>query len=634
MNIVPNGQVILYQNIPLQSDYKITYWFDTIEHQESYFSNQTQIQLFPNDEPTYRGKFSYIRKGKNKLKIECSMQKLLNCNYMSFINRNNVGENTFENKTYYCFVEDIAYVNNTTTEITYHIDLMQTYLFDIQLKQSFILRQHEEHDTLYGNLQPENLSTGEYISEKYHPYIPVLGKPSPSIYSSDYTIVVMYDPQIISNEVLAGLWGNTFYEVHRPPYAYSNIYQGCDFLVFPMVKSMVDIFYHVIRGLDTLTFHGILNIFIVPSICVPEPFDEETETESDFLSKQLNVASNTWKNNGTNEVISRKENAFENYTPHNKKLFTYPYCYLYATNFRGATEIYKYEYFSYGEDSEHHVIPNVYFVFRGNFSAEPALIMTPTNYKNTNMNNDDSLTVNNFPTCSYVTTNVVDWLAKAAMISVGSYTSANGSTYDYAGFGGLSTYQAGKNSIKQTPVYDASYNETQELTLNNNKVNGFDAVKQMLEKQKPSYYENEVENITTAQGYHFKMPLMFGEKTQGVANTDVLFGNGETDTFGIFKMQVRQEYARRIDSFFTMYGYAQNKLGVPNIHARSNWTYVQTENCYLHGNNMQFAHEKQIEEIFNKGITFWAYNGTSPIGDYSHPENNTELGGNYESKKR
>lgn len=56
MYIVPNSEVILYENIPLQSDYKITYWFDTIERQRQYFASRTKINLFPYGEPQYRGK--------------------------------------------------------------------------------------------------------------------------------------------------------------------------------------------------------------------------------------------------------------------------------------------------------------------------------------------------------------------------------------------------------------------------------------------------------------------------------------------------------------------------------------------------------------------------------------------------
>ena len=80
------------------------------------------------------------------------------------------------------------------------------------------------------------------------------------------------------------------------------------------------------------------------------------------------------------------------------------------------------------------------------------------------------------------------------------------------------------------------------------------------------------------------------------------------------KMCIREEYARMIDDYFDRYGYATNRLKVPNIHVRQNWTYTKTQDCTIEG-PIPANYLDKIKAVFNKGITFW----TNParVGDYS-----------------
>lgn len=611
MYIVPNSEVILYENIPLQSDYKITYWFDTIERQRQYFASRTKINLFPYGEPQYRGKFSYIRKNKNSLKVEANIAKLLNCNYMSFTNVD-ADTHKYEEKTYYAFVEDIRYINNSTTEIFYTIDVMQSYLFDIELKQSFIVRQHEEHDDMYNNLQPENLSTGEYVSENVDPFVPAYG--TEGAWGENFSVVIAYNPLLLTDVIISELWGDeTWKQLHRDSNLYCNIYQGCEFLVIPMTKPIMDKLWMCIKAMQIATLNGIIAMYIIPTFAIPIQFDPNTETISEFRGRQQNHEISIWHLYGDETNITRKENTFNGYLPHNKKLYTFPYCYLYATNFRGNTEIYKYEYFTYPENSN-----IISMVIEGNFSLQPSLMLRPVNYKNTGCC-DDNVYIASLPSCSWASDKMVDWLAKVCMVSVGGYNSPQYQAEYFSALGVHGQEGGRKKEYNPTPKTNTKY-------LKNPSIN--DVVDSLLNPEKDyidADYTPETQTIYNQSSYYAKMPLIFGETMNGSPNTDIQFGNNLMTTFGIYKMQIKREYAERIDSFFTMYGYAQNKLAIPNIHARQNWTYIQTANCYLHGRNMQFTTEREIEEIFNKGITFWSFNGLSPIGDYSHPENNTEL---------
>lgn len=67
---------------------------------------------------------------------------------------------------------------------------------------------------------------------------------------------------------------------------------------------------------------------------------------------------------------------------------------------------------------------------------------------------------------------------------------------------------------------------------------------------------------------------------------------------------IKPEFARKIDKYFDMFGYATNELKIPNINNRPTWNYVKTLNANINGNipQMDLA---EIKELFNSGITLW-----------------------------
>lgn len=76
---------------------------------------------------------------------------------------------------------------------------------------------------------------------------------------------------------------------------------------------------------------------------------------------------------------------------------------------------------------------------------------------------------------------------------------------------------------------------------------------------------------------------------------------------------IKPEFARKIDKYFDMFGYATNELKIPNINNRPTWNYVKTLNCNINGNIPQ-ADLAEIKEIFNAGITLW--HSTSNFKNY------------------
>jgi hypothetical protein len=101
-----------------------------------------------------------------------------------------------------------------------------------------------------------------------------------------------------------------------------------------------------------------------------------------------------------------KPTTLSNYTPVNRKLLTYPFCYLLGSNNNGTDIIYKYEDFSSS---------NIVFKIAGAICPGCSIKMLPRDYKNDNINYIEGLTVGKLPTCSWTTDVYINWLTQQAV---------------------------------------------------------------------------------------------------------------------------------------------------------------------------------------------------------------------------
>ena len=146
MTITPQGQLYLCKT-KLENDYKNQLTFSSATAQLNYFNSVIEHTF---DNYTYIKKDNVVQVGKN-------IDEIIDCNYLFY---KNIG---FTNKWYFCFITNMEYVNENCTRITFETDCYQTWLFQIQYKQSFVEREHVNDDTIGLHTVPENLETGEYI---------------------------------------------------------------------------------------------------------------------------------------------------------------------------------------------------------------------------------------------------------------------------------------------------------------------------------------------------------------------------------------------------------------------------------------------------------------------------------------
>lgn len=238
------------------------------------------------------------------------------------------------------------------------------------------------------------------------------------------------------------------------------------------------------------------------------------------------------------------------YVPRNKKLLTYPYNFMSCYTSDGANTIYRYEYFQGSTCG---------FNVQCATTPNPEVVLEPLQYKNQDFNVDECLTMGNFPQLSYNIDSFKAWLAgntTSTALTLGATAlgmmSANPMAMTMGAMGMASTV----NGIVQASMRPPSVRGTQ---------------------------GNSTFTATREKNFYF-------------ANT-----------------HVTTEYARIIDEYFDVYGYAVNRVKVPNVTGRPNWNYVQTEKANIVG-SVPFDDISRIRNIFDNGVTFWH---TTDVGNYN-----------------
>jgi len=158
--IIPNSTVKIFRlnnaGYPIEFDPN---WENT-----RYFPNeQAQLTYMDAFNPIIIGANSYQRVNNGVIKVSVGIDdnniaSLYNANYMAFKNT------SFENKWFYCFIDKTEYLNNNTVTIWYHVDVIQTYMFDWEFNECLIEREHTVTDNFGEHTLPEGLETGPYRS--------------------------------------------------------------------------------------------------------------------------------------------------------------------------------------------------------------------------------------------------------------------------------------------------------------------------------------------------------------------------------------------------------------------------------------------------------------------------------------
>ena len=87
-------------------------------------------------------------------------------------------------------------------------------------------------------------------------------------------------------------------------------------------------------------------------------------------------------------------------------------------------------------------------------------------------------------------------------------------------------------------------------------------------------------------------------------------------------MCITAEYARKIDDFFTMFGYKIMRLKQPDWTSRASWNYVKTIGAEVYGAVPEFVIQSMVNRLDN-GVWFWH---TNDVGNFGLSNQIVEVG--------
>lgn len=368
MVIDKNSTIYIFNNVPLTNNYRDTVYFSSASAQASAFQSLSHLTL---------SNYSYVRVDNNTVRVDfnsaSSNESLYTYNYMMFRNTG------FSSKWWYAFITSVRYINNGCYEITYEIDVLQSYMFEIDwTTQVYVEREHPTSDALFSSLTEENIPCGEYVFSSQTDLI----KPKNPI------IVIACSVDSNNDDAEGDLYG--------------NIYSGVAYNAF----SVTDVD-SVNNFINNLTVNNRATA-IVAIFMAYDGFFGNTSSGG-AKTRLIGVNINT---SGT----------IDGYTPRNKKLYNHPYNFLYITDGSGNTMEVKPQFIELNNDSQ------IEITLAGETSCNPSITLYPEGYKGLasgTMNFNEKMVLTGFPQCSYTIDSFKAWLAQnAGSLAINTLASA------------------------------------------------------------------------------------------------------------------------------------------------------------------------------------------------------------------
>ena len=556
--IMPNTDIVLCKNVPLDASY---------DHQLTFASQAAQLAYFYSKAYKIIHENSYQRAMKNRLRIECTMEEAVQCNYLYFKNT------SFENKTFYAFITGWTYINNITTEITYELDVFQSFWFDIDIKASFVEREHSLTDVVGANTVPETLEQGEYILDGMSAFEPY-AIPDVVAVNASAIFYCTFEATRDSQHVITGYAKFDGGLLHGVYTGLCPIPIGSEAGVQEFIQDVTDSSFPYVDGIK------------VAYMCPFEPLSYDA----------VKLTPISWAFN-----LPKHTTTLAGYTPKNKKLLTYPYNVLRVRTDTDST-VYRWEFFSNA---------NAEFTMEGYFLPEPTLSLIPKNYNSATARNfciENRLTIKEFP---QVSVDADVWKVYMAQHGASLVTSMIGTTAETGAklIGAIGGAMAGGAPFMSvaSALGPTMPTAVQSAPMASN-MSGID-LNPVSTLNTASSLTGIATSLAQLHEISKRPPELKGTQT---ALSD--FSTG-AKKFYADNLCIRPEYAAIIDDYFSMFGYATHRVKVPNITGRPYWNYVKTQGAVLDIANAPLPYIQKVIDFFNRGITFW--HDPANVGNYA-----------------
>lgn len=475
------------------------------------------------------------------------------CNYIMWRNPQ------FSGKWFYAYMNNVRPLNSGACVADYMFDHFRTWYFELSLGPCLVAREHVNSDSPGEWLLPEDIETGEFLLAPDTGNEVDLMRRGGVDWSAKLVIVYTYSPDTggdgfayFVNEVSQGL--SYRFQGLKPVFAggymESGIFQGCRYLAFNMSESSIEENIERVNSyIRLLVGEGQINKIQAMFMC-----------PGWLASHALAIPVNTVNPVSMTVSGNAMPTSFGSYTPRNKKLLTQQFNYMVLSNNMGSVLDLGYEYFT-GTPS---------FKVYGALSQNPQLMIYPMNYKNSNGENHQfGIELSGFPRSSFSYSQFNQdmganaWSEKVSQVS------------DV--YGGISGMVKGIGGAVAAPSFGS--------------VTG--AV--------DSVANAALGAASQVASYHDKRRVP--NTLSGTADGNIVWSMGRM-TYSLYQMQISADYAKKVDSYFDMYGYRIDTYKRPNTSGRRNWNYVQAIDPVIQG-NLPAESKLEIYNIFSRGVRIW-----------------------------
>ena len=591
MAVVPysGSNVFFLKGVPFSHDYKHTRWFENITDQFDYFNTRPKVHVM------HEVKF-VENNGKNYISADVGIDSLRDVSYLMFQNAQ------YNNKWFYAFVTNLVRKTSTTTFVYFEIDVLQTWLFNITWKPSFVVRERcplwNSDGSPVINTIDEGLNYGlEYDDAYVNHFVPNAG------------VKWMV---IIAKELIHGT------NAKKSEATYTGIAQPFSYYILPFMIDGSPISYIIgeddggfasrekllteIYKLEGAT-NNIVSIFMTESIGCPVTISGGGEasiyisfTESDQKLQPVTIgeAGSLLTMLYVEDVKRFKTETFEignkyeglpNYTE--SKLYMYPYTLLTMDDMKGNRTDYKLEYINQS---------TINLNLKGSIGTSNNITYSIQNYNNASesMNHLDNQygIVNVNPNDIPVITELISAYLQGNKNSLQNqkdqiiFNGVTGAAQNVLGGAGSAMSDRASNVGKITGTAGAGVGVLQGLGSTVLELQGLEAKQKDIMNTPP-----QLNKMGSNNSYSM------GHRYDGVT---------------LIKKTLKPEYRKKLEDFFKMFGYKKNEVKIPNFHTRQNWNYVETKECNISG-DFNTEDLSEIKAVFNNGITLWH---TNDVGNY------------------
>ena len=566
--VAPNSTIQLFKGINLDNRYLHTIYFASEAAQDTWFTAKvTSALTFSN--------MMYRRYTSEAIKVEADATTLLGVTYMRFKNTRTA------NKWFYAFVTAIDYVNEHTTVVYYEIDVMQTWFMQGgSVRPCMVLREHANTDAAGDNLLAEPIGS--------------------EVYDYDY----LSDCDFEGQSIVAQTTGQSGTDQHMT----QGIFTGCKYYTHELFSGTGDYSNLIYADIENMLGswsageqeEDLVDLYTVPSFCVSSAI--RTIHPQNTISKP---------------------SQYDTYVPKNKKMLTYPYSFLAVTTHTGDGGIYRWEYFE---------LANPQFDITGTYVGGGEILCIPRAYNGQDYSYDNAITMNNFPKNAFAYDAYQAWIASGGTTRLENsrvVSSVKGAAGVMSVLGGLVSGIAPSTNQSITSE-----------TINRSGNVGGNTFSNTTQRNSVTDYTKGV-NVGTVSGvvasalntaggliearnnlqYQFKDAAYIPNIVVGKQACNLAMQTGNANYY-FYHTHVRDSEARRIDDFFSCYGYATNKVKTPNLTGRQYWNFVQTQDAVIAG-DMPSSSKEAIGRIFDSGITLW-HNGDN-VGNYAISTSNGSI---------